>query len=84
MTIVIVSILIVTHEFGHFITKALGVRVNEFAVGFRTQAFSKQGKETKYSVNLMPLGGYCAMEDEDEKAATSALFKIKSRGGALL
>ena len=59
VTIALFLILIVIHEFGHFIAaKLLGVRVNEFAVGFGPKLFSKQGKETKYSVNLMPLGGY--------------------------
>ena len=66
VTIALFLILIVIHEFGHFIAaKLLGVRVNEFAVGFGPKLFSKQGKETKYSVNLVPLGGYCAMEGED-------------------
>ena len=68
-------ILIVIHEFGHFIAaKLLGVRVNEFAVGFGPKLFSKQGKETKYSVNLVPLGGYCAMEGEDEESGDERAF----------
>ena len=50
VTIALFLILIVIHEFGHFIAaKLLGVRVNEFAVGFGPKLFSKQGKETKYS-----------------------------------
>ena len=68
-------VLIVIHEFGHFIAaKLLGVRVNEFAVGFGPKLFSKQGKETKYSVNLIPFGGYCAMEGEDETSADNKAF----------
>ncbi len=56
VAIALFLILIVIHEFGHFIAaKLLGVRVNEFAVGFGPKLFSKQGKETKYSVNLVPL-----------------------------
>ena len=59
--------LILIHEFGHFISaKLLGVRVNEFAIGFGPTLFKKQGKETLYSFKLLPLGGYCAMEGEDE------------------
>ena len=66
VAVLLFLLLIVIHEFGHFIAaKLLGVRVNEFAVGFGPKLFSKQGKETKYSVNLIPLGGYCAMEGED-------------------
>ena len=53
IAILLFVVLIVIHEFGHFIAaKLLGVRVNEFAVGFGPKLFSKQGKETKYSVNL--------------------------------
>ena len=49
VAIALFLILIVIHEFGHFIAaKLLGVRVNEFAVGFGPKLFSKQGKETKY------------------------------------
>lgn len=59
--------LILIHELGHFIAaKATGVKVNEFAIGFGPKIFKKQGKETLYSVRLMPLGGFCSMEGEDE------------------
>ena len=75
IAILLFVVLIVIHEFGHFIAaKLLGVRVNEFAVGFGPKLFSKQGKETKYSVNLIPFGGYCAMEGEDETSADSRAF----------
>ena len=72
-------ILIIIHEFGHFIAaKLLGVKVNEFAVGFGPRLFGFQGKETKYSFNLVPLGGYCAMEGEDEDSGDSRAFCNKS------
>ncbi|MBP3600219.1 MAG: site-2 protease family protein [Clostridia bacterium] len=75
IAILLFVVLIVIHEFGHFIAaKLLGVRVNEFAVGFGPKLFSKQGKETKYSVNLIPFGGYCAMEGEDETSTDSKAF----------
>lgn len=68
-------VLIIIHEFGHFIAaKLLGVRVNEFAVGFGPKILSKQGRETRYSLNLVPLGGYCAMEGEDEESGDSRAF----------
>ncbi len=67
--------LIVIHEFGHFIAaKLLGVRVNEFAVGFGPKIFNKKGKETEYSLRLVPLGGYCAMEGEDEESKDEKAF----------
>ena len=75
VTIALFLVLIIIHEFGHFIAaKLLGVKVNEFAVGFGPKLFSKQGKETKYSVNLIPLGGYCAMEGEDEDSGDNRAF----------
>lgn len=73
--IILFLLLIIIHEFGHFIAaKLLGVKVNEFAVGFGPKLFSKQGKETKYSFNLVPLGGYCAMEGEDEDSGDERAF----------
>ena len=68
-------LLIIIHEFGHFIAaKCMGVRVNEFAVGFGPKLFKKKIGETEYAVNLVPLGGYCAMEGEDENSTDSKAF----------
>ncbi len=68
-------LLIIIHEFGHFIAaKLCKVRVNEFAVGFGPKLFKKQWGETLYSVNLIPLGGYCAMEGEDSDSTDEAAF----------
>lgn len=62
-------LMIFVHEFGHFIAaKALGVRVNEFSIGFGPTLFKKKGKETTYFIKLLPLGGYCAMEGEDDES----------------
>lgn len=67
--------LIVIHEFGHFLAaKCVGVRVNEFAVGFGPCLLSRQGKETKYRLNLIPFGGYCAMEGESTASDDSRAF----------
>ncbi len=71
--------LVVVHEFGHFIAaKLLGVRVNEFAVGFGPRIFHKKGKETEYSVRLIPFGGFCAMEGEDEESSDNRAFCKKA------
>ncbi len=60
-------LLVTIHEFGHFIVAKLsGIKVNEFAIGMGPEIFSKQNGETKYSLRLLPIGGYCAMEGEDE------------------
>lgn len=75
IAVLLFLVLIIIHEFGHFIAaKLLGVRVNEFAVGFGPKLFSKKFGETKYSVNLIPFGGYCAMEGEDESSGDSRAF----------
>lgn len=75
VAVLLFLLLIIIHEFGHFIAaKLLGVRVNEFAVGFGPKLFSKKGKETEYKVNLIPLGGYCAMEGEDEESGDERAF----------
>ncbi len=58
--------------------KLLGVRVNEFAIGFGPKLFSIKGRETRYSFKLIPLGGYCAMEGEDEGSTDSRAFCNKA------
>ncbi len=79
VAVAVFLILIIIHEFGHFIAaKAVGVRVNEFAVGFGPKLFSKRLGETVYSVNLVPLGGYCAMEGEEEASGDIRAFCNKS------
>lgn len=71
--------LIVIHEFGHFIAaKLLGVRVNEFSVGFGPKIFHKKGIETEYSLRAVPLGGFCAMEGEDEDSTDEKAFCKKA------
>lgn len=68
-------VLIVIHEFGHFIAaKLLGVRVNEFSVGFGPKLFSKRRGETVYKLCCIPFGGYCAMEGEDETSEDGRAF----------
>jgi len=68
--VLIFSILVIAHEFGHFLTaKACGMRVDEFAVGFGKRLFSWRRGETEYSINLLPIGGYnkiYGMDTEDE------------------
>ncbi len=75
VAILVFVVLIIIHEFGHFIAaKISGVRVNEFAVGFGPKLFKKKLGETTYAVNLIPLGGYCAMEGEDETSSDGRAF----------
>ena len=68
LAILIFGILIASHEFGHFAAAKLsGVKVNEFSIGMGPAIFKKQKGETLYSVRVLPIGGYCAMEGEDEE-----------------
>ncbi len=68
-------VVIMIHEFGHFIVaKLCGVRVNEYAIGFGPAIFRKKGRETEYSLRLIPFGGYCAMEGEDSESSDSRGF----------
>ena len=61
------SAVIAIHEFGHFaVAKLCGIRVNEFSIGMGPQLFHKTKGDTEYSLRLLPIGGYCAMEGEDE------------------
>lgn len=61
------GLIILIHEFGHFVfAKLFGVRVNEFAIGMGPTILKKQGKETKFSLKLLPIGGFVAMEGEEE------------------
>lgn len=72
------GIIIFVHELGHFlVAKACGVRVNEFALGMGPKLFSFGKKETIYSLRLFPLGGFCAMEGEDEKSEDPRAFGNK-------
>ncbi len=60
--ILILSLLIIVHEFGHFIAaRRVGVRVEEFSLGFGPQLLAKKIGDTKYSLSLIPLGGYVKM-----------------------
>jgi regulator of sigma E protease len=70
--LVMLSVLIVLHELGHFIlARRNGVRVNEFAVGFgpRLAAWKSPRSGTQYSLRAFPVGGFCAMEGEDGKGS---------------
>ena len=65
--ILMFGILIAVHEFGHFAAaKLCGVRVNEFSIGMGPAIWTRQKGETQYSLRVLPIGGYCAMEGEDE------------------
>ena len=79
--IFVFGIIILVHELGHFLMcKLMGVRVNEFAIGMGPKLLSFGKKETAYTLRLFPIGGFCAMEGEDEGAPTPALSAATPTG----
>lgn len=69
--LLLLGVLIMIHEFGHFLAaRAMGVRVNEFAIGMGPKIFKWRKGDTLYTIRALPLGGFCAMEGEDEEAPT--------------
>ena len=70
---------IAIHEFGHFaVAKLCGVQVNEFSIGMGPAIWHRQKGETEYSFRILPIGGYCAMEGEDEDTGNTRSFTRQS------
>lgn len=66
--IVMLGLLILVHEFGHYITgRLLKFKINEFAVGMGPKLFSKEKNGIVYSLRAVPLGGFVAFHGEDEE-----------------
>src|SRR3989338_7462621 len=64
--LIILLVLVLVHEFGHFFTaKKFGIRVDEFGFGFPPKLFGKKYGETEYSFNLLPLGGFVKIFGEN-------------------
>ena len=64
--LIVLSILILIHEFGHFIiAKKSGVRVEKFSLGFGKEILGFTKRETRYSFSLLPFGGYVKMAGEE-------------------
>lgn len=73
--VLLFELIIFIHEFGHFITaKKSGIKVNEFSLGMGPKIFSFGKGETKYSLRIFPIGGFCAMEGEDEESSEPRAF----------
>lgn len=70
IAILVFCAIILLHEFGHFIAaKACGIYVKEFSLGMGPALLKKKGKETEYSLRLLPIGGFCSFEGEDGGAS---------------
>jgi len=85
--ILILSFLVLIHEFGHFIAaKKNGIKVEEFAIGFPPKLFAIKRGETTYTINLLPLGGFVKLFGEEyqeiegkplDKTTSSRAFAYK-------
>ena len=71
--IIILTIIVAVHEFGHFLLAKLnGVYVYEYAIGMGPKLWGKKKKETEYTIRAIPIGGFCQLagenlDDDDEK-----------------
>lgn len=79
LAVLVLGGVIIFHELGHFwLAKANHIRVNEFWVGFGPTIFSFQKGETKFALKVLPFGGACVMEGEDQDSDDERSFQKKS------
>ena len=77
LALLILLVMVTIHEFGHYIAgKILHFKINEFSIGFGKSLYSHTSKKTGevFSIRLIPLGGYCAFEGEENGADTPGAF----------
>ncbi len=85
VALLIFGLVVLVHEFGHYITAVKsGILVEEFAIGMGPVLAKKQGKVTLYTVRAFPLGGFCKMLGEDEDLMVENSFNSKSVGARML
>lgn len=78
VTLLVLCVLVLAHEFGHFITARLsGIKVLEFGIGFppRAKVLHDDG-ETLYTLNYLPIGGFCRFEGEDSDSDDPRSFSM--------
>lgn len=79
IAIIIFSVIILFHELGHFLlAKRAGILVNEFSLGLGPKLFGFKVGETTYCLKLLPFGGSCSMEGEDQASENERAFNKKS------
>ncbi|KXO16690.1 RIP metalloprotease RseP [Peptoniphilus sp. GNH] len=82
--VIIFLLVVMLHEFGHFtVAKLVGIKVNEFSIGMGPSILNKKSAETKYSLRLLPIGGYVAMEGESEESKDPRAFSSVGVGKRL-
>lgn len=87
-SVLIFGLVIFIHELGHFVAaKFGGIKVNEFSMGMGPKIFSITRGETTYSLRIFPIGGFVAMEGEDDESEDSRSFgraPLKTRATVLV
>lgn len=74
-SLLVFLLVVMLHEFGHFtVAKLSGIKVNEFSIGMGPKIYQKQKGETFYSLRALPIGGYVAMEGEEENSHDPRAF----------
>ena len=80
LAIVILLAMVTIHEFGHYVAgKLLNFKINEFSVGFGPAIWKKHSKKTGelFTLRVIPLGGYCAFDGEDEYETEESTLKTQ-------
>lgn len=74
-SVAVFLLVVMLHEFGHFtVAKLSGIKVNEFSIGMGPKLIQKQKGDTFYSLRALPIGGYVAMEGEEENSHDPRAF----------
>ena len=75
VTVIMFLVMISLHEFGHFITaKLMDFKILEYAIGFGPAIWKSKKSEIQYSLRIVPFGGYCKFEGEDEDSLDKRAF----------
>ena len=75
VTVIMFLVMISLHEFGHFITaKLMDFKILEYAIGFGPAIWKSKKSEIQYSLRVVPFGGYCKFEGEDEDSLDKRAF----------
>ena len=80
LAILLLAILIVVHEFGHFMAaRTMKIDVREFSVGFgpKLAGWKSRKHETTFAIRAIPMGGYCAFYGEDDTVMANKAKIIK-------
>ncbi|MCL2054262.1 MAG: site-2 protease family protein [Oscillospiraceae bacterium] len=74
--VLVFGVIIIVHELGHFLTaRKFGIRVDEFAIGMGPAIFKRQGEQTLFTLRLLPIGGFCALGEDEERESEDSFRK---------